>query len=100
MDAPRVTESNKSSVILADYSGDYYSEELSTTYTFTVVGDSLVAKHSRLSDFKLNYIKDDMFFGEAWFFGQVEFIRDENKVITGCMVSNDRVRNLFFEKIN
>ena len=100
MDAPRVTESNKSYVNLADYSGEYYSEELSTTYTFTVVGDSLVAKHSRLSDFKLNYIKDDMFFGEAWFFGQVEFIRDENKVITGCKVSNGRVRNLFFEKIN
>lgn len=100
MDAPRVTGSNKSSLNLADYSGEFYSEELSTTYTFTVVGDSLVAKHSRLSDFKLNYIKDDMFFGEAWFFGQVEFIRDENKVITGCRVSNGRVRNLLFEKIN
>lgn len=100
MDAPRVTESNKSSVILADYSGVYYSEELSTAYTFTVVGDSLVAKHSRLSDFKLNHIKDDLFIGEAWFFGQVEFIRDENKLITGCRVSNGRVRNLFFEKIN
>ncbi|MEB2777907.1 serine hydrolase [Algoriphagus sp. D3-2-R+10] len=100
MDAPRVTESNKSSVILADYSGEFYSEELSTTYTFTVVGDSLVAKHSRLSDFNLNHIKDDMFFGEAWFFGQVEFTRDENKLITGCKVSNGRVRNLLFEKIN
>ncbi|MEB2782888.1 serine hydrolase [Algoriphagus sp. C2-6-M1] len=99
MDAPRVTESNKSDVNLADYSGEYYSEELSTTYTFTVVGDSLIAKHSRLSDFKLNHIKDDMFFGEAWFFGQVEFIRDENNLITGCIVSNGRVRNLFFEKI-
>ena len=100
MDAPRVDKLKKSSVILTDYSGDYYSEELATTYTFTVVGDSLVAKHSRLNDFKLNHIKEDMFFGEAWFFGQVEFIRDENNIVTGCKVSNGRVRNLFFEKIN
>lgn len=100
MDVPRVYEFDKSSVNLADYSGDYYSEELSTTYTFTVVGDSLVAKHSRLSDFNLNPTKEDMFFGEAWFFGQIEFIRDENNIVTGCKVSNGRVRNLFFEKIN
>jgi hypothetical protein len=41
-----------------------------------------------------------MFNGEAWFFRKVEFIRDKNNMITGCKVSNDRVRNLYFEKVN
>ena len=100
MEAPRVKVFDKSSVFLSDFSGEFYSEELSTTYNFTIVNDNLVAKHSRLSDFNLNPIKDNMFNGEAWFFGQVEFIRDENDMITGCKVSNGRVRNLYFEKVN
>jgi hypothetical protein len=100
MEAPRVKEFDKTSVNLSDFSGEFYSEELSTTYNFTVVDDSLVAKHSRLSDFNLNPIKEDMFNGEAWFFGQVEFIRNADDVITGCKVSNGRVRNLYFEKVN
>lgn len=100
MEAPRAKVFDKSSVILSDFSGEFYSEELSTTYHFTVVDDSLIAKHSRLSDFNLNPIKKDMFNGEAWFFTQVEFIRDSNDVITGCKVSNGRVRNLYFEKVN
>ena len=41
-----------------------------------------------------------MFNGEAWFFGQVEFMRDANNIITGFKVSNGRVRNLYFEKVN
>ena len=41
-----------------------------------------------------------MFNGEAWFFGQVEFIRQANNAISDCKVSNGRVRNLYFEKIN
>tara|TARA_B110000503_G_scaffold38223_1_gene62724 strand:- start:2202 stop:4307 length:2106 start_codon:yes stop_codon:yes gene_type:complete len=100
MEAPRVKIFDKSSVILSDFSGEFYSEELSTRYNFIVVDDSLVAKHSRLSDFNLSPIKKDMFTGEAWFFGQVEFIRDANNAITGCKVSNGRVRNLYFEKVN
>ncbi len=100
MEAPRVKEFDKSRVNLADFSGEFYSEELSTTYKFDVVGDSLIAKHSRLSDFNLNPIKKDVFSGEAWFFSQVEFVRDPKNLITGCKVSNGRVRNLYFKKVN
>ena len=100
MEAPRVKEFDKSSVNLSDFSGEFYSEELSTTYNFTVVNDTLIATHSRLSNFNLIPIKKDMFNGKAWFFGQVKFIRDENNMIKGCKVSNGRVRNLYFEKVN
>lgn len=100
MDAPRVEGFDATAVKLSDFSGRFYSEELSTTYDFVVVDDQLVARHSRLSDFNLNPVKTDVFSGQAWFFGQVEFIRDGNNRITGCKVTNGRVRNLHFDKVD
>lgn len=100
MAAPRSVSFDKSAVKLSDYSGEFYSEELSTTYYFTVVEDKLVAKHSRLSDFDLSPTKEDMFSSVSWFFGQIEFVRNPEGAITGCKVSNGRVRNLYFEKVN
>lgn len=100
MEAPRVKEFDKTTVNLSDFSGDFYSEELSTTYSFTIVGNNLIAKHSRLSDIRLNPIKQDVFKGDVWFFDQIEFIRNSNGMITGCKVSNGRVRNLYFEKVD
>lgn len=99
MEAPMVKEFVSTSVKLSNFAGEYYSEELSTRYHFTVIDNNLVAKHSRLSDFNLNPIKKDLFNGEAWFFGKVEFIRNSNNAITGCKVSNGRVRNLYFKKV-
>jgi CubicO group peptidase (beta-lactamase class C family) len=99
LEAPRLKAFDKAAVELSDFSGEFYSEELSTTYNFTVVEDKLIAKHSRLSDFNLSPTKEDMFTGEAWFFGQIEFVRDADGMITGCKVSNGRVRNLYFEKV-
>lgn len=100
MDAPRVEGFDAATVKLSDFSGRFYSEELSTTYDFVVVDDQLVARHSRLSDFNLDPLKKDVFAGKAWFFGQVEFIRDSNNIITGCKVTNGRVRNLHFSKVD
>ncbi len=99
MEAPRVAAFDKSSLDLSDYSGEFFSAELSTTYNFIVENGNLVANHSRLSDFNLIQVKKDEFGGEAWFFGHIEFIRDENNIISGCKVSNGRVRNLYFEKV-
>lgn len=99
MDAQRIKGFDKSAVNLAEFSGSFYSEELSTTYDFVVVGDKLMAKHSRHSDFELQAVKKDFFNGQAWFFGQIEFLRDTNGSITGCKVTNGRVRNLYFKKV-
>lgn len=100
MEAQRVKAFDKTAVVLSNYSGEFYSEELSTTYTFTMVDGKLIAKHSRLSDFDLSPTKEDVFSGDAWFFGLIEFKRDTNNEITGFSVSNGRVRNLYFKKMN
>ncbi len=99
MEAPRLKAFDKTSVVLSDFSGEFHSEELSTTYSFTIVEGKLMAKHRKLSDFNLSPIKVDVFSSDAWFFGQIEFVRDANGVITGCKVSNGRVRNLYFKKV-
>ena len=99
MNASRLDPFDKDKVILENYEGDFYSEELSTTYHFKVMEGILMAKHSRLSDIELTPAKTDVFTGNRWFFGQVEFIKNDDGTIKGCQVSSGRVRNLKFEKV-
>ena len=73
---------------------------MSTTYTLAVESDNLIVKHRRISDFNLYPINKDIFEGTVWFFGKIEFVRNDNNKISGIKVSNGRVRNLYFKKIN
>ncbi|WP_297793927.1 serine hydrolase [uncultured Eudoraea sp.] len=98
MNAPRIIAFDKSTVDLSQFSGSFYSEELSTEYKFMLAGDKLIAKHSRHSDIVLDPVKQDTFTGSEWFFKTIEFTRDSDKKISGCKVSSGRVRNLQFLK--
>jgi len=98
MDAPRLEPFDPDAVDLSEYAGTYYSDELSTGYELIIVDGDLIARHQRNSDIKLSPVKEDVFSGDAWFFGQTEFIRDDTHAITGCKVSSGRVRNLHFQK--
>ena len=100
IDGPRSKPFDEGSVNLLDFTGHFYSEELSTAYEFMVESEKLIARHSRLSDIELNPIKKDMFSGNRGFFSQIEFIRDTNNTIIGCKVSAGRVRNLYFQKMD
>ena len=82
---------------LAEFIGDYYSEELDTTYTIDVCGNQLVAQHIRHDDFLLTYT-DGHFLGAPWFFPEIHFTRDDTEHITGFRLTGNRVRNLYFEK--
>ena len=82
---------------LQEFEGNYYTEELDTTYTIRVRGDGLVAQHIRHDDILLTYA-DDHFLGDAWFFPEVRFTRDETGRVTGFKLTGNRVRNLYFEK--
>lgn len=83
---------------LTEFLGDYYSNELGTTYTMVTQDGKLMAQHRRHNDIKLNPTKEDTFLGERWFFRQVRFTRNSTKQITGFKLSGGRVRNLRFEK--
>ena len=82
---------------LREFKGDYYTEELDTTYTIGVREDGLVAQHGRHNDILLTYA-DDRFLGDAWFFPEVRFTRDDTGRVTGFKLTGNRVRNLHFEK--
>lgn len=99
MEGPKMAPFDVNAVDLLQYAGIYHSEELSAEYQFTLEAGKLIATHRRLEDIELSLEKEDVFAGDAWFFGQVEFTRDANNDINGCRVSSGRVRNLQFEKV-
>ena len=96
--AMKMPDFDPAKVNLTEYTGEYYSAELSTTYSFVVESGKLIARHFRTGDVHLKASKPDQFNGDQWYFGNIEFIRDSNNTITGCKVTTGRVRNLKFEK--
>lgn len=82
---------------LAEFVGDYYTEELDTTYCIRIRGDRLVAQHRRHDDILLTYT-DGHFRGDVWFFPEIHFIRDDTGHIAGFRLTGNRVRNLHFDK--
>ncbi|MBT0809807.1 beta-lactamase family protein [Litoribacter ruber] len=97
--ASRRLDFDPKSVILKDFTGTFYSEELSTEYQLTIVDNQLVAIHARNSDIVLKPIKKDTFEGDKFFFREVVFTRDVNNQVKEYKVSNGRVRNLKFHKV-
>ncbi len=59
----------------------------------------LVAEHQRHPDITFTPIDTDIFSGNAWYFRNVEFVRDSNKKIISLKVSSGRVRNAKFWKM-
>lgn len=83
---------------LQQFTGTFYSEELSTAYSIVVKDDKLIVTHPRHSDFAITPIKKDLFSGDPWFFGLIQFERNTSNVITGMKVSSGRVSGLYFQK--
>jgi hypothetical protein len=83
---------------LQQFTGAFYSEELSTAYTIVLKDGQLVATHPRHSDFTITPIKKDIFSSDEWFFSLIRFERNGSNDISGMHVSSGRVRNLYFQK--
>jgi len=97
--AMKIPDFDPTKIDLSEFTGDFYSGELSTTYTMVIESGKLIARHFRTGDVMLNMTKPDQFSGNKWYFGRVVFTRDSaDGKINGCKVSGGRVRNLRFEK--
>jgi CubicO group peptidase (beta-lactamase class C family) len=90
---------NYNSASLEEFTGRYYSTELNTYYSFFVKENQLVAKHTRLGDFKLKAIKNDYFIGNKGSFLKVVFVRNSSSEVIGFEVSSSRAKNVLFTKI-
>jgi CubicO group peptidase (beta-lactamase class C family) len=85
---------------LAEFTGDYRSEELETTYHVLLVGDHLVIRHWRNDDVVLMPMDPDLFSGDRDWAQKVQFLRSAAAGITGFRLTAGRVRSLLFERMN
>jgi CubicO group peptidase (beta-lactamase class C family) len=84
---------------LAEFVGDYSSDELGTTYTIFVRNGELFAQQRRLGDSRLKQLAvRDQFSGEDWLPYHFAFVRDARNQVTGFKLTGDRNRNVRFEK--
>jgi CubicO group peptidase (beta-lactamase class C family) len=84
---------------MAEYTGQYYSDEIETTYTIERKDDELVMQHYQMEEeMKLDPTSKDQF-GSSMPIQTVEFVRGEDGEITGFNASNGRTRDVFFRKM-
>lgn len=81
---------------LADFQGQYFSEELETFYTLTLEDEALVVHHRRLDDANLTAGEEDTFSGGGLTYS---FERDRNGNVIGFYVANGRTRDVRFGRV-
>ena len=80
------------------YAGEFYSEELETSYRLQVQDGKLVALHQRNDMVSLTPTVTDQFAGNQWWFRGVQFQRNAQGAIAGFTLTGGRVRYLRFVK--
>ena len=104
-----VIRANKIEVVEKDidyilqYIGDYYCSELDTFYKLQIENNNLIAKHTRSPVTPFIPYGEDNFLSSMSDYGltgKITFERDENKDIIGFMLNSDRVRKLWFNRVN
>jgi hypothetical protein len=80
--------------------GEYYSDELETTYRVAIRENQLIVEHFQNEEVFLVRVDQDHYWGDTWWFSEVRFIRDENNDVTGFRLNADQdsVQNLLFVK--
>ncbi|MVT08178.1 serine hydrolase [Chitinophaga tropicalis] len=86
---------------LKDFTGEYYSDELSTSYRFVVRGDALIMTHLKLENIELKRVGENKFSGSGpeTFAFEMEFLENEKHDVTGFAISNFGVKDLKFVKV-
>ncbi|MEN1785801.1 MAG: serine hydrolase domain-containing protein [Bacteroidota bacterium] len=85
--------------ILDRYKGTYINRDYSLVFTVKVRQGELVVRNSRMQPYTYTPLKENTFFGTSWFMGHLAFKEDRSGAITGFVVTNNRLRNLTFEKL-
>jgi len=99
--APRVTllKPEELTKQIADYPGEYYSDELETSYTIKVRNNQMFVAHPRLGEASVTSTRlADKFVGEGWFSFRIVFTRDNDRTVKGFRLSADRTQNVLFQR--
>lgn len=87
------------SVPLKPFEGKYYSKELNTYFTIYESGKVLIAENSLNDKITLTHIKDNLFTGNRWYFSSVQFSGPTDSIMNEFRITNERVRNVKFVKV-
>jgi len=82
---------------MSEYVGQYYSTEVETSYTIELQNDEVSIYHPRHGSMPMKQLFHDTFSAD-WPIGVVQIQRNNDKAVKGILISNGRVRNLWFEK--
>jgi len=80
---------------LAEYSGDFMSEEIDPVYRFKVVGDKLTLMRLKNKPDALRPASQDVFTGQI---GTLRFTRDANHRISGFVLNAGRIQGFQFTR--
>jgi len=84
---------------LANYEGDYWSEELETVYHLIIKDEKLFLQHRWIGEASLEAISKDFFKSEWGFFVKfIKFIRNTEGEISGLSISSSRTLNVQFKR--
>jgi CubicO group peptidase (beta-lactamase class C family) len=92
----RVDNWNPDESELTDFKGDYYSDELETTYHVVIKDKKLTINHRWLGDLHLVPISKD-FFNTDWGF-HVHFFRNGDGKISKLSMNSSRTLNVVFDR--
>jgi len=99
-DSPRLPDTPPAVTPLEALVGDYYSEELQSTWHVELRGGALVMRHRRHGVIPLTRRWGDDFGGAVWFLRSVEFTPGPARAVNGMVVNVDeRSRNIHFAKV-
>ena len=91
-------EKPKAELDLKPYVGTYWSEELETQYSFSVIKGKLIATQIRHGNMDLVATSKDMFSTGWWFAPNVDFLRDKDGNIIAVNLGGGRTRAIRFMK--
>lgn len=98
MQGKRAASQSLSEMQMKTLEGEYYSQELKTSYSLVFQDGKMVARHFRHGEIPMIWTEGDTFTGRRWFFRKLEFQRDEAGRIKGFLLTGGRVWNLRFDK--
>lgn len=87
-----------SETALAEFTGEWFSEELDTRYVLSAVNGRLVADHYRHGRVQMTPTATDIFTSTGLFFRPVRFERNPDGSLGDMFVGQARARNLRFER--
>jgi hypothetical protein len=84
---------------LAQYEGDFWSDEMLTQYTIAARDGKLWLSHLKHGEGPLEPVAPDAFASSFWFIPEVKFVRDDSGTVTALKLGGGRVTGVTFRKV-